>query len=245
MDWKRIIIGLCVMACLMPSVAVAQSDDFGVWTSLSAKKKLAKGVNLSAEAEYRTRDGLKNSERWAGNIGVDVRLLPWLKADAGYTYIYQNNPTETTKKGNIVPSYWYSRHRVTASLTGSVKWNRLEFSLRERWQYTYRPEKTVPKFDDDGVTPKDDEVVKGKGKNVLRSRLQVEYNIAKKCPFTPFASCELYHSGDGLDKTRWTVGTEYKISKKHTVEVYYRYQNRADEDEADNHVLGLGYTFKF
>ena len=243
MDGKRIIM-MCVTLCLALTGANAQGEDFGVWTSISAKKKLSKMWTVSAEGEYRTRDGLNATDRWAANIGVEARLASWLKADAGYTYIYSTNPTETTKKGNIVPMYWYSRHRVTASLTGSMNWGRFKFSLRERWQYTYRPELSVPKYDGDDGSQKSDEVVKGKGKNVLRSRLKGEYNIAK-CRFTPFASCELYHDGSGLDKTRWTAGTEYKINKKNTLEVYYRFQNKADEDETDNHVLGIGYTYKF
>ena len=243
MDRSRIIAALLMLCMACPQLA-AQSDDFGVWTSLAAKKKLSKAWTLSAEGEYRTRDGLSATERWAASLGATYRVASWLKADAGYTYIYSNHESEVTKKGNIIPAYWYSRHRLTASLTGSLDLGRFALSLRERWQYTYRPECSVPKYDGDDGSQKADEVVKGKGKNVLRSRLQAEYNIAK-CRFTPFASCELYHSGDGLEKTRWTVGTEYKINKKNGVEVYYRYQNKNDDDEANGHVLGIGYTIKF
>lgn len=243
MDGKRIILlGFCL--CLALQGAWAQSDDFGVWTSVTAKKKLSKTWTLSAEGEYRTRDGISATDRWSGALGVTYRLTSWLKADAAYTYLYSNEAEEVTKKGNIVPAYWYSRHRVSASLTGSVDWGRFTFSLRERWQYTYRPECYVPKYDGDDGSRKDDEQVKGKGENVLRSRLKAEYNIAHS-PFTPYASCELYHNGDGLDKSRWTIGSEYKISKQHSVELYYRYQDKRDADATDTHVLGIGYTIKF
>lgn len=238
------LIGFCVILGSMHQTVNAQKDEFGVWTSIHVKKKLGKGWTVFAEGEYRTRDNLKTTDRWAGGVGADYRLFPFLKIGGGYTYLYCNHPEEVTKKGNIIPAYWSRRHRTNVSLTGRVAWNRFTFSLRERWQYTYRPEQYVPKYDDDGVTPKDDELVKGKGKNVLRSRLQAEYNIAR-CRFTPFASCELYHGSGGLDKTRWTAGSEYKINKRNVLEVYYRYQNKHDDDETNGHVLGIGYTIKF
>ena len=164
-----------------------------------------------------------------------------------YTYIYYNHPSEITNKGNVIPEYWQPKHRFYFQLTGKVSLNRFTFSLRERWQYTYRPSQSVSKFDGDDGSPKDDEYVKGKGKNVLRSRLQATYNIPK-CSLTPYASCELTHllnDKGAIDKTRWTLGVEWKLSKHHGLDFYYLYQNHADEDEANGHVIGAGYTFKF
>ena len=132
-------------------------------------------------------------------------------------------------------------------MTGKVDWRRFTFSLRERWQYTYRPSQSVPKFDGDDGSVKNDEYISGKGKNVLRSRLQVEYNI-RKCAFTPYTSCELSYSLNEIgafEKLRWTLGTEWKLSKKHALDFYYLYQNKADDDEANGHVIGAGYSFKF
>lgn len=224
--------------------AQAQSEDWGVWTTVSVEKKLTKKWSVNAEGEYRTRDGVSATERWSGAISTDYKLFKWLKADIGYTYIHSRQASETTKKGNIIPGHWLPRHRFNASLTGSVEWNRFKFSLRERWQYTYRPQQFVEKYDKDNGKRKDDELVKGKAEHMVRSRIQVEYDIAK-CDFTPYVSCELYHNSYGIDKTRWTAGTEYKINKKNSVEAYYRYQDKADDDESNGHVIGIGYKFKF
>ena len=238
---------MCMLLFALGSLQ-AQSDDFGVWTSAEVKKKLFNGFNASLEGEFRTRDGINNVERWSVSAGVDYRLTTWLKADAGYTLIYKNQPAEFTKKGNLVVGYWSPRHRMNLSLTGSLKWNRLEFSLRERYQYTYRPSQSIAKYDGDDLSKqKDDEVKRGKCENMLRSRMMVEWNI-RKSPFTPYVSCELYHSMNdnwSLSKTRWTAGTEYKINKKHSLELYYRYQDHSDDDESNGHVIGAGYTFKF
>lgn len=234
--------------CLLPLAGMyAQSDDFGIWTSAEVKKKIFPGFDASLEGEFRTRDGLKNVERWAATAGVAYRIFPFLKADAGYTFIYSHRLGEVTAKGNYVTDYWSPRHRLSVSLTGSYRWNRVEFSLRERYQFTRRTAQSVAKYDGDDGSRKNDEEISAKSKNVLRSRLQAEWNI-KKSPFSPYASCELYHSMTddwALDKTRWTVGTGYRINKKHSLDFFYRYQNHADEDETNGHIVGAGYKLKF
>ena len=177
---------------------------------------------------------------------------------------------EMDDEGNLIPKhmnvdspYWYTRHRATASLTGSVKWGRFKFSLRERYQFTHRMRsycdrerwyyKTYKKefyLDDD---PESDDYsymtdeTKSKSDHKLRSRLAVSYDI-QKCPFEPFAEVEVYNELDNAfayDKIRYTVGTDYKINKEHKLTLYYRYQDYADVDEVSGHVLGVGYAFEF
>lgn len=242
MNKNRIILIVATLCLALPYMN-AQS----LWTSAEMKMKLAKGINAFVEGEYRTHDGMSSTERWSGSLGADYKVCNYLKMTAAYTYIHQHTEKETTKKGNIIPPYWQPKHRGSFALTGSYDWNKFSFSLRERYQYTYRTEQYVPKFDSDGVTPKDDELVNAKHKHVLRSRLEVEYKISKKCPFSPYASAELYNLlSDGFDKEkiRWTVGTSYKINKKHSLDLFYRYIDATDDDEDGGHVIGVGYKFK-
>lgn len=170
---------------------------------------------------------------------------------------------------DIEEAYWKTRHRVNVSLTGSVKFNRFKISLRERVQYTYQmktminqTEYDVTKYSEEGwgwlygdnlwqvdtESPKVKEDEKG-GKHsfVLRSRLQVEYDI-KGVPFEPYASVEMHNdlNGFGIKKMRYTIGGDYKINKKHSVGLYYRYQDFTGSDEGEStHILGVGYKFKF
>ena len=86
--------------------------------------------------------------------------------------------------------------------------------------------------------------IKGKGRNVLRSRLQVDYNIPK-CKVDPYASIETYNAW-AVQKVRYTVGADLKIRKRHGVGAYYRYQSLYDDDtDNDAHVIGVEYKFKF
>lgn len=277
---KRIFgIGCLLLAA---GAAWAQDDcaDFGVWTSIEGSTKLNKKLELSIEGEYRTQDMSSMTERVSGAVNLsykDKNFLPFLKADVGYVFMYMNYPGETAIKyetdddgndvldaeGNPIPKhmnvdapYWTARHRATASLTGSVKWGRFKFSLRERYQYTHRMRSYCDRerygyhrdFDlwDDVPTLMTDEK-KAKSDHKLRSRLSVSYDI-KKCPWEPFAEVEVYNELDNafaLDKVRYTIGTEYKINKEHKVKVYYRYQDYAVFDDVDDHVLGVGYAFEF
>lgn len=239
---KERIILLLAALCMAAPVLRGQS----LWTSAEMKFGMAKGLSGYVEGEFRTTDGLDGTERWAASAGLDYKLYRWLKMSAGYTYIHRHVESRVTKKGNIVSDYWQPRHRASFALTGSCSWNRFTFSLRERYQYTYRTEQTVSKWDGDDGSAKADELIEAKSRHVLRSRLKAEYNI-RKSGFMPFASCELYNSlsdGFATEKTRWTVGTDYKFNKRHSISAFYRYIDRSDDDDTNGHVIGIGYSFK-
>lgn len=235
-------------AALLALMLAAQAGwAQSLWTSAGAKLPFANGWNATIEGENRTKDGLDGSERWSAGLSVGYKVTPWLRASAGYTYIYQHTDSRTTKKGNIVAGYWQPRHRAAFSLTGSYKWERLTLSLRERYQYTHHTSLDVAKVDGDDGSKKEDEHIEAKDRHSLRSRLQAEYNI-KKCPLTPYASAEIYNDlagGFQTEKMRYTVGLEYDISKHHVLNAFYRYIDRTDDDDADNHVVGIGYQYKF
>ena len=81
--------------------------------------------------------------------------------------------------------------------------------------------------------------------DVLRSRLKVEYD-SPGCRIDPYASAEMYNSFS-LEKSRYIVGAEWKITRTHSVGLYYLYQNvnnDKDDDDTDEHVLGLSYRIK-
>lgn len=236
---KRLFIAAMALALSVATVS-AQS----LWTSAEIKGGIAKKVNAFGEIENRTTDGIDGTQRWSGRVGLDYKPLSWLKLAADYTFIYQHEDSRTTKKGNIVDSYWQPRHRLGLSATGSIDCGNFTFSLRERYQYTYNTEKTVAKYSGSDGSSKNDEVIEAESKHTLRSRLGVEYNI-RKCPITPFASAELYSDlsdAFATDKARYTVGAEWKISKQHSLELFYRF---IDDHNNDNlNVIGLGYKFK-
>ena len=245
---------LLTLATLLAATAqttMAQSEA-GLIVGAEAEKKLSKQFSLSLEADMRTRNNLKTWDRWNVGLGASFKLNKYLKADAGYNLLYYNMREKISYKTSGAynhwrPSYWGVKHRFHASVTGSYKFgNGLKLSLRERWQYTYRPEKTVQRWDFDDEQWEDN-LRAGKGKNQLRSRLQLSYD-KKRALLTPYASCELYNAW-GIEKIRYTVGTDLRLSKHHSLSLFYRFQDMknvdADEYDPDMHFVGLGYKLKF
>ena len=229
---------------------VLAGDDFGMSYAVGIEKKFSKKTKLEAEAELRNRNNTRTIDRFSLSASASHKITTWLKADVGYQWLYDNNREKITYNvtgdfNNWRPSYWGSRHRFTASLTGSFDLGRFGFSIRERYQYTYRPETTTCRYDFDNEWWEDTDV-KTKHKHMLRSRLKIDYNIPK-CKFTPYVSAELFNDM-ALEKTRFNAGVDYTLKKKHEFGIYYRYQivNKNDDDnEVDEHMIGLSYKFKF
>lgn len=190
-----------------------------------------------------------------GNILTDEEGLPQLN---GY---------------NLDHGFWRNKHRATFDITGKISLGRFTFSLRERYQFTHyvatstkrtRYRSLIPSsmienggysgdyvlFEDQywGTTKVVDDEKQAKNRHYLRSRLQIEYNI-RHCSWTPYISCELSNNlcdAFYLDKTRYTIGAEWKITKKHRMEFAYLYEDGADDDALNNnHAISISYKFKF
>ncbi|MDD6140615.1 MAG: DUF2490 domain-containing protein, partial [Bacteroidales bacterium] len=190
---KRLAVACLIASALAPTVQAAD-NDFGMWYSVSAEKKITKKWSAEIEAEMRTRNDARTWDRWSASASAKYKLTKWLNAEVAYVFLNDNNPEKISYHtngdyNNWRPSYWGTRHRFNVSLTGKIGFGGFEVSLRERWQYTYRPEATTERYDFDNSLWEDVDV-RGKGSNVLRSRLQVEYNIPKS-KVDPFASVEL------------------------------------------------------
>jgi len=253
--------GWCLIICPL-SYSSAQSDDFGLDFSVEAEKKIDKQWSVSLEGELRRRDDAKTNDRWSIGLGVDYKIAKWVKASAGYSLLYDNtkrisySDQEDVDDGDFdevgmpkkCAQYWAPRHRFNVSLTFDKKlFGDFRFSLRERWQYTWRPEHTVSErwsYLDEAYDGKA-KTYGGSGKNVLRSRLQVEYD-RKGLSLTPYANVEFWNAWK-LQKTRYTVGLDWKLSKQHAVGAFYYYQKVNDDDdlEPNRHLLGVSYKFKF
>ena len=254
--WATFLLAFCQLPF---TSAKAQGNDFGIWTEANVEKKISSRLTLDGGFELRTRDdGFGELDRWSVGVGADYKLTEWLKASVGYSLLNDNNH-KVNSSGKKYSDFWGTRHRVNVSLAVSREFGDLTVSLRERWQYTYRPEMTVDRYwnytdeDDDAVYG--EPVIKkgatqthtysGKGSSKWRNRLQLKYKLTKK--WRPYLSAESTVGGSGLDKIRYTAGTEWRFTKQHVFDLFYLYQHSYKDDDAEGnrHVLGIGYTYKF
>ena len=92
-------------------------------------------------------------------------------------------------------------------------------------------QKTTTRYDFDNAKW-EDTTVKGNAGHVLRSRIQAEYDIPL-CTWTPNASVELYNAWS-VQKVRYTIGADWKINKKNSFSIYYRFQDNRGRFFLDN-----------
>ncbi len=244
---KRFLLLALMAVATMP--AMAQKDDIGMWIGADVSKELSKKWEVGFGAEYRLNDELSATERLSVSVDAKYKVAKWLKAGVGYTYLHGREPKSISDGGKyLYNTYWYPRHRFTADLTGSFKLGRFKISLRERWMYTYRPSfernrmGIIEGDEDFGIVSHKDK--DGKGENVLRSRLQVQYDI-RKSKFTPYASFESFNAW-AVQKVRYTIGTSYKLTKRDSVKLYYLFENKnqrsGGDPVQDSHIIGINYS---
>jgi len=247
----------------------------GLGLSIEAGYRARDNFSASDRASVGASLSYKN-KRFAPWLKADVGYSFIYKNTPGRTTIKYMTDGETPKHKNVDAAYWGPRHRATASLTASTKAGRFKLSLRERYQYTYRVATTCdrtryyynPLYDlfkdinpdieewylNDDPADEDysymTDAKNPKNYHMLRSRLSASYDI-RQSKFEPFAEVEVFNdltNSFALDKMRYTIGTDYKLSKTSKLSVYYRFQNEVsgdDDDETGGHIIGLGYSFDF
>lgn len=231
--------------------AYAQSDWGGSY-NLEFSKKITPKFSVSLEGEYRTRNNFRSTDRFETTIDASYKLNQMLKVGASYTLINYDAPKNKFRD-------WEIRHRWSAYLVASYEVNRFKFSLREKFQQTYRmgvpASETDSTFNVEDATWEEYTKERANPKKILRSRLQISYNI-RKSKFEPYASIELSNLindpyDNGLSRIRYTIGTDYKLDKKNVVTLFYRFNNEreknrsGDETEPNSNYIGVGFSHKF
>ncbi len=250
---KKTILCLCMTLMSIPVVA---EDDFGIWSGISAEKKLNKKFSVEAGIGFRAEQKLKNAARWDVSLGAAYKPMKWLKLSAAYMYIHSFNPEEVKvnfnndgeEKGyNIDHSFWRSRHRGYFEATGKVDVGRFTFSLRERYQLTHATSTTCDRTRLRDVAPGgyNKETISFNGQNyvvdektfgtddkaakndhILRTRVKAEYNI-KGLPLNPFVSYEFHNS----------LTEDFDIDKTRLIV-------GADWEISKKHKISLGYLYQ-
>lgn len=227
---------LCIVGLLLAVSSMAQtSNDFGIWSSISASKDLTKKISLSGELENRTRDNSSQISRWDAQLGAEYKLFKPLTVGLAYQFQYFHD----MKYYDFQP-----RNRFIGYLQGKYKWNNFQFSLRERVQVTTKDEsdriKSSGKIDTYKINPE----------WTWRNRAKVEYNIPS-CRFTPSLSAETFFDlnnpdGNQFSGLRYTLSVDYKINKRNYLELSGIYDTDINTDDAESRsVVAIGYSFKF
>jgi hypothetical protein len=224
------------MLALVAFPLFAQDVDNGLWTTLDIKKKLKYGLALSLSEEYKMRDNFSNTDKLETTLDLSWKPLEFLKGGISYCRIDYNHPANN----NHPTEYWELRHRYIVYVAGDYDLGRFNVSLREKFQQTNRV----------GVVADEN---KSNPSNVLRSKIEVDYNI-KKSPLTPYAGVEVFYAfnePDGVQnpastamvtEIRNSIGVEYAINKRLALDAGYLFcmEKGWDDDVTDANGIKVG-----
>jgi predicted porin len=215
---------LLFLMLFQASLAFSQ-DDFGIWYSVSAEKKLVKKVVLDFDANVRTYSKASKIDEAFFDIGITYKFNKYLSAAASYRF------TEFKEDDN----FFHPRHKWFTDLKGRLPVGNFDFSARLRFQQRY---KTYFKNENDRESTE-----------VGRIKVRTLYNIPS-FPVNPYISAELFfpmfrQTTRKVEKDRFMAGVEYNISKKHSVDLEYMFQRDFLPHISDINVISLNYNIKF
>ncbi|MBQ3042930.1 MAG: DUF2490 domain-containing protein [Alistipes sp.] len=231
------------------------SNDFCARVDGAFEWEPVKNLSLEAELQLRLKDDLSSVDRFQTTFGLNYEVCDYVAIGADYVLI--NNHDSVDKM-------WEKpRHRLNVNVEGSVRLGRVELSLRERVQTTFRTD-SVNRFE------------KPDPEMILRSKLQAEYSI-RHSRWTPYVMFELHNTLNApavvanyktaeltrdnyITRYRAGVGAKYRLSRNHRLEFYYifDYDRSYDIDYKGNkgdlkgyvrenefrHIFGISYKFK-
>ena len=228
-NWVRFILIVLFLVFVFVGLSKAQTThDFGMWLSANVEKKLSSDWNAGIGTELRVKHRREHIDRWKLDIHSMYRIHQHLNLGAAYEF-HLNNQTIGCETVSL------PHHRFMADVVPSMSVNAwLNLSLRERYQYTY----TMARHDIDSHH-----------EHHLRSRIKAVIAM-EQSKWEPFASAEVFNNmGERftIDKIRMAVGTGFRFSPHHSVNIGYMLNLKKSADSLDKmlHVLTTEYIYNY
>ena len=231
------------------------TNDFRGRIEGSFEWEAVKNLTFEAGVQLRLNNDLTSVDRIQTSLGANYEVNKYFDFGADYVLI---NGYESDVKSWDKP-----RHRVNANLRGTVKVGRVELSLRERLQTTFRTD-SVNRYE------------KMNPELMLRSRLMAEYSI-RHSSWSPYILFELNNTLNApkvvanykeaalrtdnyISRYRVGVGAKFRITRSHRLDFYYYFDynrgydidykgNKGDlkgyvQENEFRHIFGISYKFK-
>lgn len=224
----KLIVFFCPLLFVLLPCSAQQSNDAGMWATLTLQHSFTKKINLVIDQEFRLKENYQRINLFYTNIGIDYKLSKFLKISTTYRNIQKKRLDET-----------YSfRHRLLLDVTAKKKLQKFTLSERVRYQIEVKDLYTSKK----GKLPE----------QFLRFKTDLKFAANEKV--IPYFSCELRYQirdprGDGsryneaFHRVRNVLGIEYQINKKNSVNLYYLIQSEFNISTPEsNYILGIAYS---
>jgi predicted porin len=208
--------------CFFPFLLKAQETgpspqgqkDFQLWLDAGLNYKVNKKFDLSFEAAYRRDNNLADVSQTYLELQAKSDPLKFLVISGGYRL-----------------SGWFEKYlvnRLFAYARFSFDIERLKVQYRLRYDNNFNASiGELPDF--------------------LRNKIKLKYRI-RKFPIDPYFAYELFYRTNYIDpkftQQRFDIGLDYAISKKNSLQVYYRFQQELNAYAPErNFILGISYSF--
>lgn len=224
---KIIRLSACLSVFLLLSLqhVYGQVNDFGIWYGVNADYSFRKKLVVSLETQVRTFD--KASEISEGFIegGLGYKFNKHLTV-AGFYRLTENLENDNE---------YHIRHKWIAEIKGDESIWHFNFSGRFRFQ---RQDKTY-------FESIYDEFARYYG----RLKFKAEFKTPS-FPVNPYISFETFFrmfetTERRFDKDRYSIGLDYKLSKKQSVQAEYIFQRDYLPHVSGINIISLEYDLKF
>ncbi len=207
------------------SKAQYYDDDAAIWLKTQVKKNCNKTEWLFS-MQFRLNNNVMQLGQVAGELGFRYKFNKHFKVMLHYVNRFNLSP-----EGYYVPTHQF--------YTGFLYRQEFErFSLRYRFRVQTRVKAGEQAAD--VLIPK----------SALRNKLSLYYDLNKRIKIylayeliSPLNELEIY----GYNRSRASVGMEYKLNKRSTIEPYFMIQRRYTYSGQPHRdfVYGLNYLFSF
>ena len=238
---------LLALLATLPFAATAQTDvalspDYGGRVSVGFDKKIVKGLHLSLEEEIRIDNNFTSFNRFHTTAALHYKVLPYLKVGVGYALI---NPYSSNNN-----AFKNARHRLMFDATGTLKFGLWQLSLKERFQITHRTgDFNIYQNPANLMALKSRLTLKYKGlqrwtpyayielRNTLNAPVvNALYNSTYNVYMTPTGSITGEagwfldgFSGCYVNRLRGSLGAEYKIDRRNSLNFYILLDHVSDK----------------
>lgn len=204
--------------------ASAQTPELGVWTGLDVEKNISRSFSVRLNTQVRFADNISVARTYLLEPGLTYRLNKHWKVSGYYRYIRRLRWDAESRDYRYRP---YSRFYANLSYDRRLGDFKLDYRFRYQNQF---------KDAADGSMTTD--------KSYLRNRLKLSYKNDSR--FTPFASADLfYRIGERFDQIRYKAGTDLKINKYHSINLFMFTDQALGEQKTPRVILGAQYKLEF
>lgn len=200
-------------------------QDLEAWTSTQLKFKVNKKLDFALEEQLRLKNNASNVDRYFSELTANYNLSNNFNLGLGSRYIKVND--------NVGKKQGYETHfrwNVDLGFKHEIK----NLDLKYRLSYQSKNELNITKAEGDTA------------QNTLRFKIGAGYNI-KNWKFDPKLSAEVFNlrnNNEGLNRVRYTVGTDYNFKNAGELGAYYRMEKElTGVFRKTTNIIGIQYVY--